>query len=192
MTAPLLLNPGPVTLSAAVRAAQIAKSAGATVSFDPASYQMIREMGHDRFLRATSGLPVDILFPNRDEGEALTGEREPVAIAGELRQMFPGALVALKLDSDGCFVAGDGHAQHYPTAEAKAVDTTGAGDAFHGAFAAGLSAGMGWEELLRYASGVGALCCTKRGARIGIPTGAEVRAFLQEHNHQDTKARRSH
>jgi len=59
-----------------------------------------------------------------------------------------------------------------------AVDTTGAGDAFHGAFAAGLAQGMGWDELLRYASAVGALCCTKVGGRVGIPTAAEVRAFL--------------
>lgn len=66
----------------------------------------------------------------------------------------------------------------FPTFAVEAVDTTGAGDAFHGAFAAALSAGMGWTELLRYASAVGALCCTKYGARIGIPTGAEVAEFL--------------
>src|SRR5436853_1185630 len=59
--------------SAAVRAAQLAKTAGATVSFDPASYQMIREMGYDAFTRITADLPIDMLFPNRDEGEALTG-----------------------------------------------------------------------------------------------------------------------
>jgi len=66
----------------------------------------------------------------------------------------------------------------FPPFAVDAVDTTGAGDAFHGSFAVGLSAGMGWAELLRYASAVGALCCTKYGARIGIPTGAEVAAFL--------------
>lgn len=60
----------------------------------------------------------------------------------------------------------------------NAIDTTGAGDAFHGAIAAGLALGMGWEELLRYASAVGALCCTKVGGRVGIPTAAEVAAFL--------------
>lgn len=63
----------------------------------------------------------------------------------------------------------------------NAVDTTGAGDAFHGAFAAGLALGMGWEELLRYASAVGALCCTKIGGRVGIPTAQEVREFLAAH-----------
>lgn len=63
----------------------------------------------------------------------------------------------------------------------NAIDTTGAGDAFHGAFAAGLAQGMGWDELLRYASAVGALCCTKVGGRVGIPTAAEVAAFLAAH-----------
>lgn len=66
----------------------------------------------------------------------------------------------------------------YPAFAIAAEDTTGAGDAFHGALAAGLSRGMAWEELLRFASAVGALCCTRKGARLGIPTGAEVAAFL--------------
>jgi sulfofructose kinase len=60
----------------------------------------------------------------------------------------------------------------------NAVDTTGAGDAFHGAFAAGLALGMEWDELLRYASAVGALCCTKVGGRVGIPMAQAVREFL--------------
>lgn len=63
----------------------------------------------------------------------------------------------------------------------NAVDTTGAGDAFHGAFAAGLALGMEWETLLHYASAVGALCCTKVGGRVGIPTAQEVAAFLANH-----------
>ena len=65
-----------------------------------------------------------------------------------------------------------------PAFAVKVVDTTGAGDAFHGAFAAGLAAGKGWDELLRYAGAVGALCCTKLGARPGIPTAQQVKAFL--------------
>jgi sulfofructose kinase len=58
------------------------------------------------------------------------------------------------------------------------VDTTGAGDAFHGAFAAGLAQAMEWQDLLRYASAVGALCCSKVGGRLGIPTAKEVQDFL--------------
>jgi len=51
----------------------------------------------------------------------------------------------------------------------KAVDTTGAGDAFHGAFAYGLTQAMAWDELLHYASAIGALTCTRLGARAALP-----------------------
>ncbi len=53
------------------------------------------------------------------------------------------------------------------------VDTTGAGDAFHGAFAAALAVGLSWQETLRYASAAGSLCCTKLGARFGLPSHQE-------------------
>jgi len=59
------------------------------------------------------------------------------------------------------------------------LDSTGAGDAFHGAFAAGLAAGMAWEDLLRLASAAGAYCCTRMGARPGIPNAAQVAALMQ-------------
>jgi len=51
-----------------------------------------------------------------------------------------------------------------------AIDTTGAGDAFHGAFASAVAADLGWLEILRYASVAGAFCCTQIGARLGLPT----------------------
>ena len=66
-----------------------------------------------------------------------------------------------------------------PAFAVNVVDTTGAGDAFHGALAAGVAQGMDWLDLLRFASAAGALCCTKHGARIGIPTLAEVQALLR-------------
>ncbi len=55
----------------------------------------------------------------------------------------------------------------------NAIDTTGAGDAFHGAFAAGIAAGLDWLTTLRYASVAGSLCCTKMGARLGLPSKKE-------------------
>ena len=65
-----------------------------------------------------------------------------------------------------------------PAFAVAAIDTTGAGDAFHGAFAAAVSAGMNWLAVLHYASAAGALCCTKIGARTGLPTREEHRALL--------------
>ena len=47
----------------------------------------------------------------------------------------------------------------------NAVDTTGAGDAFHGAFAYGVASNMAWDKLLTFASVAGSLCCQKMGAR---------------------------
>lgn len=59
-----------------------------------------------------------------------------------------------------------------------AIDTTGAGDAFHGAFAAALTSGAEWPELLRYASAAGAYCCTQLGARPGLPSREQHQALL--------------
>jgi sulfofructose kinase len=60
----------------------------------------------------------------------------------------------------------------------NAIDTTGAGDAFHGAFAAAVSSNMDWTLTLRYASAAGALCCTKIGARSGLPSKEEHLALF--------------
>jgi sulfofructose kinase len=60
-----------------------------------------------------------------------------------------------------------------------AIDTTGAGDAFHGAFAAAVSSHMNWLDVLRYASAAGSLCCTKTGARPGLPSREEHSALFE-------------
>jgi len=52
-------------------------------------------------------------------------------------------------------------------------DTTGAGDAFHGAFAAAIAKKMQWQDVLAYSSAAGSLCCTKMGARQGLPDKEE-------------------
>lgn len=62
----------------------------------------------------------------------------------------------------------------------KVVDTTGAGDAFHGAFAAGLALGLAWDTVLRYASAAGALCCMKAGARLGLPSYREHKELFNK------------
>jgi ribokinase len=54
--------------SAARRAARIAQESGATLSFDPGSFQMIQEMGVESFLSVTTDLGIDIFLPNKEEG----------------------------------------------------------------------------------------------------------------------------
>ncbi|MBS0242691.1 MAG: hypothetical protein JSS20_10975 [Proteobacteria bacterium] len=58
------------------------------------------------------------------------------------------------------------------------VDTTGAGDAFHGAFALFLAEGLPEPECARRACAVAAMKCTRLGSRAGLPSRAEVDAFL--------------
>jgi sulfofructose kinase len=64
--------------------------------------------------------------------------------------------------------------------EADVVDTTGAGDAFHGAFALALVEGRPIPECARMACAVAALKCTRLGSRAGLPTRAELQSFLSQ------------
>ncbi|MDF1523310.1 MAG: PfkB family carbohydrate kinase [Trueperaceae bacterium] len=121
--------------SAARRAGALAKAAGATLSLDPGSFQMIDAMGVDAFFAATADLGVDVVFPNYDEGRSLTGLEDPRAIADALAPRYEGAIVALKLDEDGALVRDrDGRVTEVPPESNRLVDATGAGDAFAGAF----------------------------------------------------------
>lgn len=120
--------------AAALEAARIAQEHGATVSLDPASFQMIQEFGRDAFIELFKGLQIDILFPNREEGQALTDQDEPEAIANKLQELFPNTLVVLKLDNDGCYVKSNHAGELCSTQSVQAVDTTGAGDSFNAAF----------------------------------------------------------
>ncbi len=72
---------------------------------------------------------------------------------------------------------GRGYQAAFPV---DAVDTTGAGDAFHGAFAWALARGSADAECARIASAAAALKCRRLGARAGLPTALELDAFLRE------------
>ncbi len=65
-----------------------------------------------------------------------------------------------------------------PAYSINAVDTTGAGDAFHGAFAMAVAQQMGWQDSLQFASATAALCCQKTGARQGLPSKQDVEKFM--------------
>ncbi|WP_299429514.1 carbohydrate kinase family protein, partial [uncultured Meiothermus sp.] len=119
---------------AALKAAQVAHDAGITVSFDPGSFQMIREIGREEFRRITRDLALDFIFPNLDEGQALTGAREPLHILEILQQLYPGAMLLLKLGADGALILDQGRLIELQATHDKPVDATGAGDSFGGAF----------------------------------------------------------
>lgn len=151
--------------TAAREAARIAKQAGATLSFDPGSFQMIGEVGLDRFLAFTRDLAIDILLPNREEGAVLTGEQEPEAIAIALQALYPEALIILKLDSKGSLILERGQFRHIPPATDRLVDATGAGDSYAGAFLARYLRGSDAVDAARFATKVSAWTIQELGAR---------------------------
>ncbi len=72
----------------------------------------------------------------------------------------------------------DGHSLcHRPAHDIVAVDTLGAGDTFHGAFALALAEGRSEAEALDFAGRAAALKCTRRGGREGMPRRSEVERF---------------
>jgi ribokinase len=154
--------------SAARAAARLAADTGATLSFDPGSFQMISEMGVDHFLAVTQDLGVDIFLPNKEEGATLTGVKDPEDIARELDSLYPSALVILKLDADGALVWQGGEAHHIPPATNNLVDATGAGDSFAGAFLAKYLTGTEAVEAARFATTVAAWVIEHPGARPAI------------------------
>jgi sulfofructose kinase len=70
--------------------------------------------------------------------------------------------------------------RHLPAFAVEAVDTLGAGDVLHGAFALSLARALGVEDALRFACAAAALKCAKPGGRSGAPRAEEVEKFLEE------------
>jgi ribokinase len=89
--------------------------------------------------------------------------------------------VLLKLGSHGCLIAqGSLAKERVPAFSVNAVDTTGAGDAFNAGFAVGLMRGSTVARSAVFASAVAAISVTRHGAQLSMPTGAEVKTFLDE------------
>lgn len=116
-----------------------AAARGITLSVDPASAAFLREVGPRAFLDWTRH--ARILFPNLDEGRVLTGRSDPGEVVDALVRHHP--LVVLKLGAAGVLAATrTGHRIRAPAPAVRAVDTTGAGDAFCAGFLA-RSTGLG-------------------------------------------------
>ncbi|WP_329115708.1 carbohydrate kinase family protein [Streptomyces sp. NBC_01465] len=145
-------------------AARDARERGIPVSVDPASTGFITTLGVDRFLEEVEG--ADILLPNADEARLLTGLPEPADAAAKLSRTFP--LVAVTLGAGGALLAGAGAVTaRVPATEVRAVDSTGAGDAFTGGFLAARLSGA--DDATAAAAGcrAGASAVTVIGGRPG-------------------------
>lgn len=168
---------------------RLARQAGVTTVLNPAP---MRNDFDPRLLRH-----VDILIPNESEFVTLVrklpGIHQPKFDEQALHTMPREALQALcrlikvptvivTLGSQGCFISTrDGHESIPAHRGLKVVDTTGAGDAFCGGFAAGLVRHNGRiAEAARLGTAVAALSIIKPGAAPAMPTQTELRHFIQK------------
>ncbi|RFU85234.1 sugar kinase [Streptomyces triticagri] len=151
--------------SLAVTALDAARTAGIPVSVDPASAGFLRQTGVESFLESAAG--ADVLLPSADESAVLTGLPEPADAAAKLSRLFP--LVVVKLGASGALLvrAGGPGGERVPGVTATARDTTGAGDAFTGAFLAARLAGLGDAEAAAAGCRAGAAAVQGVGARPG-------------------------
>lgn len=85
---------------------------------------------------------------------------------------------------NGVYVARDGLLHHLPGFAIDVVDTLGAGDVWHGAFALALAEGQSEEQALQFASAAAALKCSQFGGRTGTPRRAELNRFLEHQTRQ--------
>ncbi len=125
----------------------------------------------------------DWVTPNESEAEALTGlsvatPAEAEAAARALVDRGAGAAL-VTLGDKGALLFRGGRATHIaPFAAGKVVDTTGAGDAFNGAFAVALAEGRAPEEAARFASAAAAISVTRQGAAASMAARDEIEALL--------------
>ncbi len=113
----------------------------------------------------------------RDFVRAGTDEERLAAVIGH---GVPHAGVTLGADGYR-WAQGDGGGGYQAGFKVDVVDTTGAGDAFHGAFALMVAEGRPPAECARVAAAVAAMKCRRLGSRAGLPTRQELEAFLAAH-----------
>ena len=158
-------------IEAAVKGAQWANNNGIPVVAD--------------FKRMYDGL--EKLFPFIDYfiiplffAREITGKQKPEAILKALASIQPG-LPVITMGSEGGIYQVHDEIRRYRSFPVACVDSTGAGDAFHGAFCYYLSCGLSLEKCLELASAAGALNCRSIGGRAGLPSCQELSGFLGLH-----------
>jgi sugar/nucleoside kinase (ribokinase family) len=136
------------------------------------------------------GLPellplIDVLISSKEFPRLLTGIEDPHAALSEIKAKYGCALVGLTKGGRGATVLCEGEFLETPAFQVPGgcVDTTGAGDAFHGGFIYGLLRGEEIEMSMKMGCAVAALGCRALGARTALPTREELNHFLTSSNH---------
>ena len=173
---------------ATLYAVKTAKNKGAIISYDPNYRAMLWKNKSDAMLHMRSVLPyADLVKMSDEETLLLTDFEDPQEALQYL--LSNGARVAIvTLGDKGALLGFNGMYAHIPAfAMPEVVDTTGAGDAFWGAFLSKVLKGDSIDNLsfdmlkeyVRFSNAAAALCVTKRGAIPAMPAEDEVRRLME-------------
>lgn len=154
---------------AVARAAQIAHAHGIPVTVDVDTiYQ-----GFEHVLPHVTHLVASSEFPSQ-----WTKEADPFKALAAIQDEYGIEVAAMTLGSHGALARVKGQFHYSPAFVVNCVDTTGAGDVFHGAFCYAVLENMPIGETLEFSNAMAALNCTALGARGGIATKDEARALM--------------
>jgi 2-dehydro-3-deoxygluconokinase len=155
-----------------------ARGAGVKIAYDTNYLPRLWSPARAAAIMHAAIAGADYAFPGIEDVRVLTGLTDPDAIVA-LYLGLGCKVVVLKMGIDGALLAtAAGERLRLPAHRIKAVDATGAGDTFCGAFLARVLAGDAPAEATRYAAVAAALKCRGYGAVGPIPTAEEVRRHL--------------
>ncbi len=154
---------------AVARAAQIARAHGIPVTVDVDTIYKGFELV----------LPnVDYLITSSEFPERWTGEADPFQALTQLQETFGMKVAAMTMGAHGALARQNGRFVYSPAFVVNCLDTTGAGDIFHGAFCYSVVRGFPMAETLEFSNAMAALNCTALGARGRIATEDEARHLI--------------
>lgn len=160
-------------LEAALNGADVIHASGGKVLYDAGG----RYPNVEKLLAKT-----DIMIPSAEFALGITGTSDIGLAAVRLYEVYKPEVVVVTDGKNGGVLYQGEEVWHYPAFSVKVVDSNGAGDVFHGAFAAGIVRGFAYKDCCIFASAVSALKCTGVGARESVPDFETVKQFLAERN----------
>ncbi|MFB3826669.1 MAG: carbohydrate kinase family protein [Bryobacteraceae bacterium] len=150
-------------------AARLARGAGIPVTVDVDTIYH----GFDRVLPFVDYLITSSEFPTQ-----WTNERDPFRALEMIQREYGMRVAAMTLGAHGALALEAGVFLYAPAFVVNCIDTTGAGDVFHGAFCYAVLEGMPTLEALEFSNAMAALNCTALGARGRLATLTEARALI--------------
>jgi sulfofructose kinase len=155
---------------AVTRAAEIARQHGIPVTVDVDTIYH----GFDSVLPNVDYLVASSEFPGQ-----WTTEHDPFKALETIRNEYGMRVAAMTLGAHGALALGGGGFVYSPAFVVNCVDTTGAGDVFHGAFCYAVLKGMSLRDTLEFSNAMAALNCTALGARGRVGTVEQAMALIQ-------------